>query len=157
GAALAEVMPSGLDRFLFTLGGADANESAIKIARLVTGRSKVVCRYRSYHGATMGALSATGDPRRHPFEPGGPGLVRVPDPYCSRCPSGWPPDVCGRRCIAHAGEVIGYEGPDSIAAVLVEVVAGTNGAFVPPPESLPGLREICDRHGILLIADEVLT
>jgi taurine--2-oxoglutarate transaminase len=157
GEALASVTPSGLDRFLFTLGGADANEHAIKIARLVTGRPKIVCRYRSYHGATMGALSATGDPRRHPFEPGLPGIVRVLDPYCYRCPFGWTPDVCRRPCIDHVEEVIGYEDPSSIAAVLVEVVAGTNGAFAPPPEYMPRLREICDRHGILLIADEVLT
>jgi taurine--2-oxoglutarate transaminase len=157
GEALASVTPPGLDRFLFTVGGADANEHAIKIARLVTGRPKIVCRYRSYHGATMGALSATGDPRRHPFEPGVPGIVRVLDPYCYRCPFGWTPDVCRRPCIDHVEEVIGYEDPSSIAGVLVEVVAGTNGAFAPPPEYLPRLREICDRHGILLIADEVLT
>jgi taurine--2-oxoglutarate transaminase len=157
GEALATVTPPGLDRFFFTTGGSDANEHAMKIARLATGRPKIVCRYRSYHGATLGALSATGDPRRHPFEPGVPGIVRVLDPYCYRCPFGWTPDVCERPCIDHVEEVIGYEGPESIAAVLVEVVAGTNGAFVPPPEYLPGLREICDRHGILLIADEVLT
>jgi len=155
--ALASVTPSGLDKFLFTLGGADANEHAIKIARLVTGRPKIVCRYRSYHGATLGALSATGDPRRHPFEPGLQGVVRVLDPYCYRCPFGWTPDVCRRPCVDHVEEVIRYEGPDSVAAVVVEPVAGTNGGFVPPPEYMPRLREICDRHDILLIADEVLT
>jgi taurine--2-oxoglutarate transaminase len=157
GEALAEATPRGLDRFLFTLGGADANEHAIKIARMVTGRPKIVTRYRSYHGSTLGALSATGDPRRLPFEPGVPGVVRVLDPYCYRCPFDWTPDVCRRPCLAHVDEVIGYEGPETIAAVLVEAVAGTNGAFVPPPEYLPGLRALCDRHGILLIADEVLT
>ena len=155
--ALASVVPAGLDKFLFTLGGADANEHAIKIARLATGRPKIVTRYRSYHGATLGALAATGDPRRHPFEPGMPGVVRVLDPFCYRCPFGWTPDVCRRPCIDHVEEVIRYEGSDSIAAVLVEVVPGTNGAFVPPPEYLPGLRAICDRYGILLIFDEVLT
>lgn len=154
---LESVTPAGLDRFLFTLGGADANEHAIKIARLVTGRPKIVSRYRSYHGATLGALAATGDPRRHPFDPGLPGVVRVLDPYCYRCPFGWTPDVCKRPCIDHVEEVIRYEGPESIAAVIVEVVTGTNGAFIPPAEYMPGLREICRRHGILLIADEILT
>ena len=157
GEALAGVTPLGLDTFLFTLGGADANEHAIKIARLVTGRSKIVTRYRSYHGATLGALAATGDPRRLPFEPGLPGVVRVLDPFCYRCPFGWTPDICKRPCIDHVEEVIGYEGASSIAAVLVEAVVGTNGTFWGPPEYLPRLREICDRHGILLILDEVLT
>jgi taurine--2-oxoglutarate transaminase len=155
--ALASVVPAGLGKFLFTLGGADANEHAMKIARLATGRPKIVTRYRSYHGATLGALAATGDPRRHPFEPGMPGVVRVLDPFCYRCPFGWTPDICRRPCIDHVEEVIRYEGPESIAAVLVEVVPGTNGAFIPPPEYLPGLRAICDKYGILLIFDEVLT
>jgi len=157
GEALASVVPPGLGKFLFTLGGADANEHAIKIARLVTGRSKIVTRYRSYHGATLGATAATGDPRRLPFEPGLPGVVRVLDPYCYRCPFGWTPEVCSRPCIDHVEEVIRYEGPGTIAAVLVEPAVGTNGAFWGPPEYLPRLREICDRHGILLILDEVLT
>jgi taurine--2-oxoglutarate transaminase len=157
GEALASVVPPGLGKFLFTLGGADANEHAMKIARLVTGRSKIVTRYRSYHGATLGAIAATGDPRRLPFEPGLPGVVRVLDPYCYRCPFGWTPDVCRRPCIDHVEETIRYEGPETIAAVLVEAVVGTNGAFWGPPEYLKRLREICDRHGILLIFDEVLT
>ena len=157
GEALASVTPPGLDKFLFTLGGADANEHAIKIARLVTGRHKIVARHRSYHGATLGALTATGDPRRLPFEPLLPGIVRVLDPYCYRCPFGWTPDICKRPCIDHVEEAIRSEGPGSVAAVLFEAVVGTNGAFWGPPEYLPRLREICDRHGILLILDEVLT
>lgn len=157
GEALAKVTPPGLDVFLFTLGGADANEHAIKIAHLVTGRPKIVTRYRSYHGATLSALAATGDSRRLPFEPGLPGVVRVLDPYCYRCPFGWTPDVCKRPCIDHVEEVIRHEGASSIAAVLIEAVVGTNGAFWGPAEYLPRLREICDRHGILLILDEVLT
>jgi len=157
GEALAGVTPPGLDTFLFTLGGADANEHAIKIAKMVTGRQKIVTRYRSYHGATLGALSATGDPRRLPFEPLLPGVVRVLDPYCYRCPFGWTPEICNRPCIDHVEETIRHEGPDMVAAVLVEAVVGTNGAFWGPPEYLPRLREICDRHGILLILDEVLT
>ena len=157
GEALASVTPPGLDKFLFTLGGADANEHAIKIARLVTGRPKIVTRHRSYHGATLGALSATGDPRRLPFEPLLPGVVRVLDPYCYRCPFGWTPDICKRPCIDHVEDVVRSEGPDTVAAVLIEAVVGTNGAFWGPPEYLARLREICDRHGILLILDEVLT
>jgi len=157
GAALATVTPPGMDKFLFTLGGADANEHAIKIARLVTGRPKIVTRHRSYHGATLGALSASGDARRLPFEPGLPGVLRVLDPYCYRCPFGWTPDLCQRPCIDHVEDVILHEGPETIGAVLIEPVVGTNGAFWGPPEYLPRLREICDRHGILLIADEVLT
>ena len=157
GEALASVTPPGLDRFLFTLGGADANEHAIKIARMVTGRPKIVARYRSYHGATAGALAATGDPRRHPFDTVLPHVVRVLDPYCYRCPFGWTPDLCRRPCIDHVEEVLGYERPESVAAILVEPVVGTNGAFWGPPEYLSRLRAICDRHGILLIADEVLT
>ena len=157
GEALASVTPPGIDTFLFTLGGADANEHAIKMARLVTGRPKIVARYRSYHGATAGALAATGDPRRHPFEPGLPPVTRLLDPYCYRCPFGWTPDLCRRPCIDHVEEILQYEDPDSVAAILVEPIVGTNGAFWGPPEYLPRLREICDRHGILLIADEVLT
>ena len=157
GEALASIVPPGLDRFLFTLGGADANEHAIKIARMVTGRTKIVARYRSYHGATAGALAATGDPRRRPFEATLPHVVRLLDPYCYRCPFGWTPDLCRRPCIDHVEEVLAYEGAASVAAILVEPVVGTNGAFWGPPEYLPRLREICDRHGILLIADEVLT
>jgi taurine--2-oxoglutarate transaminase len=157
GEALASVVPAGLGKFLFTLGGADANEHAMKIARMVTGRSKVVTRYRSYHGATLGAIAATGDPRRLPFEPGMPGIVRVLDPYCYRCPFGWTPDVCRRPCIDHIEETLRHEGPETVAAVLVEAVVGTNGAFWGPEEYLPRLRGICDRHGILLIFDEVLT
>jgi len=157
GEALATVTPPGIDKFLFTVGGADANEHAIKIARLVTGRSKIVTRYRSYHGATFGALSATGDARRLPFEPGLPGVLRVLDPFCYHCPFGWTPEICKRPCIDHVEEVIRSEGVGSVAAVLVEAVVGTNGAFWGPAEYLPRLREICDRHGILLILDEVLT
>ena len=106
GAALASVTPPGLDKFLFTLSGAESNEHAIKIARLVTGRQKILVRYRSYHGASMGAITLTGDPRRLPFEPGIPGIIRALDPYCYRCPFGWTPDVCRRPCADHIEEVI---------------------------------------------------
>ena len=157
GRELARVTPKGLDRFLFTLGGADANEHAVKMAVLVTGRSKVVCRVRSYHGATLAALSFSDDPRAAPFRPGLPGVVRVKDPYCYRCPWDTTPDVCDRPCAAHVEEAIAAEGPETIAAVLMETVPGTNGGYFPPPDYYEKVRQICDRYGILLILDEVLT
>ena len=154
---LGRVTPKGLDRFLFTLGGADANEHAVKMAMLVTGRRKVVTRLNSYHGATFGALSFSDDPRAAAFRPGLPGVVRVKDPYCFRCPWSTRPDVCDRPCASHVEEVVGAEGPDTIAAVLMETVPGTNGGYFPPPDYYRRVRETCDRHGILLILDEVLT
>jgi len=157
GAELARVTPQGLDTILFTLGGADANEHAVKMAMLVTGRRKVVCRDRSYHGATFGALSFSDDERAHPFRPGLPGVVRVKDPYCHRCPWDTTPDVCDRPCASHVEDVIQREGPSTIAAVLMETVPGTNGGYFPPLDYYRRIRDICDRHGILLILDEVLT
>jgi taurine--2-oxoglutarate transaminase len=154
---LARAMPAGLDRFLFTLGGADANEHAVKIARLVTRRQKVVCRINSYHGATFGALSFSDDPRSAPFLPGLSGIVHAKDPYCYRCPWLTSPDVCDRPCASHIEETILAEGPSTIAAVLMETVPGTNGGYFPPPDYYCRLRRICDRHNILLILDEVLT
>ena len=157
GRNLAEVTPGDLKKAFFTLGGAEANEHAIKIARMVTGRKKIVTRYRSYHGATFGAMSASGDVRRLPVEPGIPGVVRVFDPYCYRCVFGKEPGTCDRECIAHLEQVIQFEGPDQIGALLMEGVTGTSGLFVPPDDYWPRLREICDRYGILLIADEVMS
>ncbi|GGL98219.1 aminotransferase class III-fold pyridoxal phosphate-dependent enzyme [Deinococcus aerophilus] len=155
GQKLSEV--TGLGKTFFTLGGSEANENAIKIARLVTGRDKIITRYRSYHGATMGSMTASGDPRRWPVEPGVPGVVRVFDPYCYRCPFGKTPDSCGRECVSHIEEVIQMEGPDSIAAILVEGITGSNGLLVPPDDYYPKLRALCDRYGILLITDEVMS
>jgi taurine--2-oxoglutarate transaminase len=157
GRMLAEIAPGDLRKTFFTLGGADAVENAIKVARMVTGRSKVITRYRSYHGATYGAVSAGGDPRRLPVEPGIPGIVRVFDPHCYRCVFGQEPDTCHRECISHIEQVIHFEGPENIAALLVEGVTGTSGIIVPPDDYWPRLREICDRYGILLIADEVMS
>ena len=157
GRSLAEVTPGDLKKAFFTLGGAEANEHALKIARMVTGRQKVVTRYRSYHGATFGAMSASGDIRRLPAEPGIPGVVRVFDPYCYRCVFGQEPETCHRECIAHVEQVIQFEGPDQIGAILMEGVTGTSGLFVPPDDYWPRLREICNRYGILLIADEVMS
>src|SRR6188472_2651139 len=153
---IAEVMPGDLNHTFFTNGGAEANENAIKLARWVTGRQKVVARYRSYHGATAGAVSLTGDPRRWFAEPGLPGIVRMFDPYTYRCPAGHP-DPCP-VCTGgpHLEEILQYEGPHTVAAVILETVTGTNGIIVPPDGYLQSIREVCDKYGILLIADEVM-
>lgn len=155
GEALASLCPPGVDRFFFTNGGAEAVEHAVKIARMATGRHKIITRWRSYHGATYGALTLGGDPRRLPHEPGIPGVVRVEDPHCIHCPWGTHPDVCKRLCVDQLERVISYEGPDRIAAVLLEPIVGAAGGYIPPDDYLARVRKICDRHGILLIADEV--
>lgn len=154
---LAEITPGDLDKSFFTLGGAEANENAIKIARLYTGKSKILARYRSYHGATYGAITLTGDPRRPPVEPGIPGVIHVHDPYCYRCSFGLTYPGCNLRCAEIIDEVIQYENSQTIAAILIESVTGSNGIFVPPDGYMKKLREICDRHEILLITDEVMS
>jgi len=159
GKMLAELTPGDLNRFFFTLGGAEANENAIRIARMVTGRQKIMVRYRSYHGATAGAISLTGDPRRWANEPGVPGVVRFFDPYKYRSHlyrEGDSDEQFTRRCLDEIEETIMYEGGHTIAAIFIETVTGTNGLIVPPPGYIQGLREICDRHGILLVCDEVM-
>ena len=156
GKALAEVTPGDLKRFFFTLGGADANENAVKIARMFTKKWKIITRYRSYHGATYGAIALTGDPRRPPVEPAMPGVVRVFDPYCYRCSFGLTYPSCNLRCADSVEEVIMYETPETVAAVLVESVVGSNGLIVPPDGYMQRLREICTRNKVLLIADEVM-
>jgi taurine---2-oxoglutarate transaminase len=153
---LAEVTPGDLTMSFFTNGGAEANENAIKLARWYTGRPKIVARYRSYHGATAGAISATGDPRRWPAEPGVPGVVRIFDPYTYRCPAGHPDPCPVCSGAPHLEEVLQYEGPQNVAAVIMETVTGTNGVIPPPPGYLQSMREVCDRHGILLVLDEVM-
>ena len=140
----------------FTNGGAEANENAIKLARWYTGRHKIVARYRSYHGATAGAMTLTGDPRRWPAEPGIPGVVRMLDPYTYRCPAGHPDPCPVCTGAPHLEEILQYEGAHTVAAVILETVTGTNGIIVPPDGYLQSIREVCDRHGILLIADEVM-
>jgi len=157
GKALAEVTPGDLKRFFFTLGGSDANENAAKIARMYTKKWKIITRYRSYHGATYGAIALTGDPRRPPVEPAMPGVVRVFDPYCYRCSFGLTYPDCNLRCAESVEEVIMYETPETVAAVLVESVVGSNGLIVPPDGYMQKLREICTRNQILLIADEVMS
>lgn len=154
---LAEVTPPGLEKTFFCLSGAEANENAVKMARLVTGRQKIVTRTRSYHGATLAMLSLSGDPRREPFEPGLPGVVRMGDPYCFRCPWGKQPASCAHECADDLETVLRREGPETVAAVLLEGIVGANGVFTPPAGYWRKIREICDRHGVLLIADEVLS
>ncbi|HEX9415130.1 MAG TPA: aminotransferase class III-fold pyridoxal phosphate-dependent enzyme, partial [Gaiellaceae bacterium] len=153
---LAEVTPGDLTMSFFTNGGAEANENAIKLARWYTGRHKIVARYRSYHGATAGAITLTGDPRRWAAEPGIPGVVRLLDPYTYRCPAGHPDPCPVCSGAPHLEEILRYEGPHTVAAVILETVTGTNGIIPPPPGYLQAIREVCDRHGILLILDEVM-
>jgi taurine--2-oxoglutarate transaminase len=153
GAKLAEITPGDIDTFFFTNGGAEANENAIKLARFFTGRHKIIARYRSYHGATAGAISLTGDPRRWAAEPGIPGVVHVLDPYHG-IERGW---ESAASSLAMIEETIQLEGPQTIAAFILEPVTGTNGVLVPPDGYLNGLRKLCDKYGILMIADEVMS
>ncbi len=157
GQLLAEITPGDLCKTLFTLGGAEANENAIKLARLYTGRHKFIARYRSYHGATSGAMALSGDPRRLPVEPLIPGVIHVMDPYCYRCPFGWTLETCHRECIAHVEQVILFEGPENVAALVLEGVSGTSGLIIPPDDYWPRMREICNKYDILLIDDEVMS
>ena len=156
GRMLAEVTPGDLSVSFFTNGGAEANENAVKLARLVTGRHKIIARYRSYHGATNGAVTLTGDPRRWAVEPGMPGVVRMFDPYTYRCPAGHPDPCPVCTGAPHLEEILEYEGAQTVAAVILETVTGTNGIIPPPDGYLQAIREVCDRHGILLILDEVM-
>src|SRR5512132_2785130 len=153
GAKLAELAPGDIDVFFFTNGGAESNENAIKIARAFTGRHKIMARYRSYHGATAGAVSLTGDPRRWAAEPGIPGVVRVLDPYHG-IERGW---ESAATSLAMIEEIIQLEGPQTIAAFILETVVGTNGILVPPDGYMQGVRALCDKYGILMIADEVMS
>ena len=153
GKKLAELAPGDIDVFFFTNGGAEANENAIKLARQATGRWKVLARYRSYHGATGQVITATGDPRRWAAENGVWGVVRVPDTQPWGEPGPRPVD----ELLRETERVILYEGPQTIAAFILEPVVGTNGILIPPDGYMQGIREMCDRYGIWLIADEVMT
>ncbi len=153
GAKLAEITPGDIDVFFFTNGGAEANENAVRIARLVTGRHKILARYRSYHGGTAGSLTLTGDPRRWPSEPGMPGVVHVPHPYHG-IERGWD---TSDQALATLEEILMLEGPHTIAAFILEPVTGTNGLLPPPQGYLQGVRDLCTKHGILMIADEVMS
>ncbi len=155
--SLLEVLPSGLTRFFFSTSGTEANEAALKIARVATGRTKVLSRYRSYHGATAASISVTGDPRRRPIEhvQKVPGTVFAPDCYCYRCPFGLTYPDCGVACAEYVDYQIEHEG--DVAAMILEPVVGTNGVIVPVPEYLPMIRKITKKHDVVLIADEVMT
>jgi len=154
---LVEVLPKGLEKFFYTTSGTEANEAAFKIARMYTGKTKIIARYHSYHGSTMGSIAATSDPRRWAMEPSGkiPGVIFAPEVHCYRCPLLHEYPGCEIACVEYIEHMI--ENESDVAAVLVEPVVGTNGVLIPPKEYMPRLREICDKHGVLLIADEVMT
>lgn len=153
---LAELVPGDINTFFYTLGGAEANENAIKAARLFTGRQKLLVRYRSYHGATAGVMSLTGDPRRWPNEPGIPGVVRVMDPVPWDYSFGKTDQEIVANNLTYLEEVIRFEGPHTIAAMFIETVTGTNGILVPPKGYLKGLKALLEKYGILLVCDEVM-
>ncbi len=153
---LAELVPGDLNTFFYTLGGAEANENAIKAVRMFTGRHKILVRYRSYHGATNGAISLTGDPRRWPTEPGMPGVVRVMDPRPYEFSFGTSDAEIVANNLRYLEEIIQYEGPKNIAAMFIETVTGTNGILPPPAGYLQGLKSLLEKHGILLVCDEVM-
>ena len=153
GQKLASICPGDINVFFFTNGGAEAAENAIRIARMYTGRHKILTRYRSYHGGTAGALTLTSDPRRWAAEPGIPGVVRVPHPYHGVDRG----SDTGEAALAILEEIIMMEGPQTIAGFILETVTGTNGILIPPDGYLEGVRALCDKHGIMLIADEVMS
>lgn len=154
---IVELMPDNMGKVFFTNAGADANENAIKIARMYTGRNKIFSRYRSYHGSSFGAGNLTGEPRRFPLEPGIPGFIKFMDPYLYRDNL---PFAAEEECTAFylrkLEEQIVYENPDNVAAIILETVTGTNGVIIPPKGYLPGVRKICDKYGILMVCDEVM-
>ena len=153
GKKLAELLPGDIDKVFFTLGGAEANENAVKLARAVTGRYKIVSRYRSYHGATGAAMAMTGDPRRWPNDLGTSGVVHVLDPY-----HGPQREVdSAEESLRYLEETIQLEGPNTIAAFFLETVTGTNGVLIPPDGYLQGVRDLCDRYGILMVCDEIMS
>ncbi len=148
---------AGAAKVFFTNGGTEANEHAVRMARLVTGRPKVLAAYRSYHGATATSINLTGDPRRWPSDQGTSGVVHVFGPHLYRSAfHATTPEEESARALAHLEDVIGFEGPQTIAAIILETVPGTAGILVPPPGYLAGVRELCDRYGIVYIADEVM-
>ncbi|MGA2624030.1 MAG: aminotransferase class III-fold pyridoxal phosphate-dependent enzyme [Bacteroidota bacterium] len=154
---LLEVLPKGLEKFFFATSGTEANEAAFKIARMYTGKTKIIARYRSYHGSTMGSIAATSDPRRWAMEPAGkiPGVIFAPEVNCYSCPLHHHYPECEIACVEYIDHMI--ENESDVAAVLVEPVVGTNGVLIPPKEYMPRLRQICDKHRVLLIADEVMS
>ncbi len=154
---LLEVLPEGLEKFYFSTSGTEANEAAIKIARMFTGKYKIISRYNSYHGSTAASISATGDPRRWAAEPSGKidGVIFAPECNCYRCPMKHSYPDCGIACADYIEHMIKNEG--NVAALIFEPVVGTNGILIPPDDYLPKLRKICDDNNVLMIADEVMS
>ena len=154
---LLDVLPKGLEKFFFTTSGTDANEAAFKIARMYTGKTKIIARYRSYHGSTTASIAATGDPRRWAMEPAGKaqGFIFAPEVNCYNCPIKHTYPSCGVACADYVEHMIANE--SNVAAIVLEPVTGTNGVLIPPAEYFPKLRKICDAYGVLMIADEVMT
>jgi taurine---2-oxoglutarate transaminase len=159
GQKLAEISPAGLNKTLFTLGGSEAIENAIKLARIYTGKHKIIAQYRAYHGATYGAISVGGDPRRFAVDSQAvPNIVHVENPYSYRCP--WntnSPEECGKAALRNLEWTILYESPENVAAILLEGESGSSGCIKYPPFYLRGVRELCDKYNILLIVDEVMS
>ena len=154
---IIDLLPDTFGKVFFTNAGADANENAIKIARMYTGRKKVFSRYRSYHGSSFGAGNLTGEPRRYPLEPGIPGFVKFFDPYIYREPIEFKSEEeATKYYLTKLREQILYEGPDSVAAIVMETITGSNGVIIPPKGYLPGVRKICNEFGIIMICDEVM-
>ncbi|HVI47794.1 MAG TPA: aminotransferase class III-fold pyridoxal phosphate-dependent enzyme [Chitinophaga sp.] len=158
GKKLAAITQGNLKKTLFTVCGASAVENAIKLARLYTGRYKIITRYRAFHGASYGTMTAGGDPRKLALDSQqAPNFVHVEDPYCYRCPFGKEVNSCQRECVSHVERVIEFEGPENIAAILMEGESGTSGCIKYPPDYLQKIRALCDKYNILLIADEVMS
>ena len=155
---IVDLMPDNMGKVFFTNAGAEANENAVKIARMFTGRNKVFSRYRSYHGASFGAGNLTGEPRRYALEPGIPGFVKFFDPYIYQEAITFDSEEAATEYyLAKLEEQINYENPSAVAAIVIETITGSNGVIIPPKGYLPGLRALCDKYGILLICDEVMT
>ncbi|MBS1840859.1 MAG: aminotransferase class III-fold pyridoxal phosphate-dependent enzyme [Acidobacteria bacterium] len=154
---LLKVLPKGLEKYFFTTSGTDANEAAFKIARMYTGKTKIIARYRSYHGSTTASIAATGDPRRWAMEPAGKaqGFIFAPEVNCYNCPIKHTYPSCGVACADYVEHMIVNE--SNVAAIILEPITGTNGVLIPPAEYFPKIRKICDAHGVLMIADEVMT
>jgi taurine--2-oxoglutarate transaminase len=158
GRKLSEITSGRLPKTLFTTGGAEAIENAIKLARLYTGRHKIIARYRAFHGASYGSMTAGGDPRKLPHDTQQmPNIIHVEDPYCYRCPWGKEIRSCSRECVSHIERVIEFEGPENVAAILMEGESGSSGCIKYPPDYLQKVRALCDKYNILLIADEVMS
>ena len=158
GKKLAEITPGHLTKTLFTVCGATAIENAVKMARLYTGKHKIISRYRAYHGSSYAAISASGDPRKLPVDAQqAPNFIHVEDPYCYRCPWNQELSTCHRECVSHIERIIEFEGPENIAAILMEGESGSSGCIKYPPDYLKKVRALCDKYEILLIADEVMS